>query len=137
MFESSLLTALKADHGLVALVARHNNEPAIFSEAAPEGCTLPYVTFSISKYETEVPAVDRFNIYVDFWDRSGSSLRARAASQRIEFILDRKILQHERFDSIRLFHSSAGPVPDTDPREIHYNNQFQARAGRKAWAAQA
>jgi hypothetical protein len=136
MFESSLLTALKSDNDLVRLISKYNGEPSIFCEAVPEGVALPYITFSISRYEADSLAVDKFNIYVDFWDRSPSSANARLASQRIEFILDCKTLQHDRYDSIRIYHSSGTNVPELNPEEIHYNLQFMARAGRKAWCEQ-
>ena len=136
MFESALLTELKSDSALCRNVSTYSGEPSIFSDGAPEAVTVPYITFTIMRYEGGSKPVDRFNIYIDFWDRSKSAKKARDASERIEFILDETVLSHARYDSIRLFRVAGGLIADPDPREIHYNMQFLARAGRKAWCEQ-
>jgi hypothetical protein len=83
------------------------------------------------------PAAEQFNVYVDFYDNDKSRSNSRKAAQRVEFILDQTTLTTDsRYDTIRFFFESGGPVPDPDPRIIHYNLQFSARAGRKAWAQQ-
>jgi hypothetical protein len=135
MFESSLLNALKSDGELAKLVSVYENSPSIFCLTAPEKVPNPYITFTVSKYGVDA-SIDRFNIFVDIWDYSMSSAVVTAISQRVEFLLDQKVLQHERFDTIRIFRESAGLVPETDVKEIHLNMQFSARAGRKAWMQQ-
>lgn len=137
MIESAILTALQSDGALAQLVSTYANAPAIFSESAPEGAAEPYVTFDISRVVAESDVLDVFNIMVDFWDMSQKSrAKSRQAAQRIEFVLDGATLQTDRYDTIRVWYESAGPVPEPDPRYIHHNLQFMARAGRKAWAEQ-
>lgn len=134
MFDSALLAKLQGDPELVALVSDFGGQPAIFSEAAPETAELPYVVFRIERSSTESPAVQKFNVYVDYFNRDTTAVQARAASERIEFVLDRAELEHERYSCIRLFFYSGGIVEDyEDPRAVHYNLLFEARAGRKKW----
>jgi hypothetical protein len=136
MIESALQLALASDGALAALVSTYQGNPAIFSEDAPEDAVLPYIVYSVSRLAADHPAAEQFNVYVDYYDNGKSRANSRKAAQRIEFCLDQKTLANDRYDSIRVFYESAGPVPDPDPRVIHYNLQFTARAGRKAWAQQ-
>ena len=136
MFESSLLVLLKSDGELNELISTYNDDSAIFSDFAPEDAELPYIVFKIDRTPSDHLSIDMFNIYVDYFDRGTSFVKAREASERIEFITDTKQLTHERYDKIRLYRASAGAVIETDPKEIHYNNQITARASRKKWMAQ-
>ena len=61
---------------------------------------------------------------------------AKEASERIEFLTDTIQLTHARYDKIRLYRASSGSVIESDPKEIHYNNQISARASRKKWIEQ-
>ena len=136
MFESAILAALSEDVTLASYVSTYGGSPAVFSEHAPEGAEMPYITFRIERDTTEALPVQAFSVFVDFWDYNKSRVNARAASERIEFLLDNKQFDHARYSNIRLFRFSAGPVEDSDPRSIHYNHLFSARAGRKKWAQQ-
>jgi hypothetical protein len=136
MFESALHAALVADTTITGLVTTFASRPAIFGDFAPEGAEKPYVTFRITESDSGHPALKQFMVYVDFWDYNKSRTNARAAAQAIEFALDRTELSHARYANIRMFWYSAGMVDEEDPREIHHNTMFVARAGRKAWADQ-
>jgi hypothetical protein len=137
MFESALLTKLKSDSILATYVTEFvidgSSEPAIFAEFAPETAQLPYITFRITQSSDEVLAIRQFSIFVDYYDYNKSASNSRKAAERIEFVLDRSILEHDRFNCIRLFFFAGSPIQEEDPRSIHYNLQFQARAGRKKW----
>lgn len=138
MFENALLGRMISDGELCGYLSKFANAPAVFSELAPEGATTPYIVFSISRDNADTPSVESFSVFVDIYGGSESS-RAdnRRAAQRVEFLLDYAVLpQTDRYDTIRMFYESAAQVPDPDPRVVHYNLLFYARAGRKAWAQQ-
>lgn len=136
MFESALYNALMADATLATFISTFEGKPSIFSEMAPETATLPYVVFRIARYGTEAAAVQRFNVYVDIFGYDTSQKNVRKASEEIEFLLDRAKMNHERYGAIRLFLQSGESISDEDdPRSVHYNMLFEARAGRKKWSA--
>jgi hypothetical protein len=131
MFESSLLPVLRDDATLASLVSTFANSPSIFSEFAPEKAAFPYIVFRITRsMDIESEAVQKFNIYVDYFNYGVSGVQSRQAAERIEMLLDRTNLQHARYNSIRIFFFSGGTVNEDDPRAIHYNLMFEARAGR-------
>jgi hypothetical protein len=134
MFESSLITFLRADPVLAALVSTFESAAAIFTEEAPEEAHLPYSVVRIEQFGTESPAVHRFSVFIDYFDDNKSRVNSRKAAARIELLLDRKHLDHERYGKIRLFYFDGQPIQTGDPRIIHYSLQFEARAGRKAFA---
>lgn len=139
MFEAALLKKLSSDGALAGYLSTYAGAPAIFSEMAPDGVIEPYLVYTISRSSDENLAVMAFNVYVDIFTRDVSRTGERAASQRVEFLLDHVVFDDVaggRFDNIRTFFYSAGSVPEGDSRKAHYNMQFTARAGRKAWAAQ-
>lgn len=137
MFESALLTKLASDTILTSYVSTFvengTTSPAIFAEFAPETAQLPYITFRITQSSDEVLAIKQFSIFVDYYDYNKSASNSRKAAERIEFLLDRTIIEHERYSCIRLYFFAGSPIQEEDPRSIHYNLQFQARAGRKKW----
>lgn len=136
MIESVILTALKADAALVALVSTFNAQPAIFDGTAPEGVTKPYITFRIDRRSSNDLVIAEFTLYIDYWSTGASKANARRASERIEFLLDQKDFEHERYSTIRVSFFSGGSVEDEDPKEIHYNQMFDIRAFRKKWIDQ-
>jgi hypothetical protein len=138
MFEVVLQSVLATDSVLTGLVSVFNGAPSVFSEEVPESVSTPYIVHSISRRaDSNTAALEDFTINVDYYDRtktSGASReRSRSAAQRIEFLLDNTVHNSSRYDSIRIMFESGGPTPDADPRDVHYNLQFSARAGRKAW----
>jgi hypothetical protein len=136
MFEAALIDKLKNDTLLVAYLAGFGTEPAIFSEFAPEKAVFPYIVFRIDTNATDFMGVHAFNVMVDYFDYNISRANSRKAVERIEYVLDNTILQSERLDTIRLSFFAGSPVPEPDPRSVHYNLQFSARAGRKKWMSQ-
>jgi hypothetical protein len=133
MIESAIIGALAGDHFLVSRLSTYLSSPAVFSEMAPETATLPFVVVNITT-NTEDSCIHTFNVMVDVYNNSTSLSIVRVIIERIEYLLDNATLDNERYDTIRLRYFSSGSVPDdSDLREIHYNIQFTARAGRKQW----
>jgi len=130
MFESALITKLAADDILAYYLTEYSGAPAIFSDLAPEDAVMPYAVVRIIRNSNECPAVQEFTVYVDYFDYDNSAVNSRKAAERIELILDRVHLEHAKYKTIRMFFFSGGPVIEPDPRAIHYNLQFTARAGR-------
>ena len=136
MFEAAILPILQSDPELAGLVTSYANAPAIFSDAAPEGSQKPYIAYRIDRLSSNNLPIAKFVLYVDYWDYGASKTKARKAAERIEFLLDQRVLEHERYSTIRVSFFSGGVVPAEDPKEIHYNLQFSARASRKKWIDQ-
>ena len=131
MFESALLTKLQNDGTLTGYLQTYGGRPAIFANRAPEKAEMPYITFRIDRQRGDDSIVQRFNVYVDFWDRDKSEKDSRTAAKRIELLLDKAILSTSEYSCIRLSFFSGGPIDQADPRDIDQNLQFEARAGRK------
>lgn len=137
MIESTIYQALSSDAALTALLGARNGQPAIFPDAAPEGTTGRYLTFRIMRNRGPDSALHTFIVYVDLWDYDESGKESRQASERIEYVLDNSLhTNHERYAHIRIRFESADCIDDNDPRMIHINHQFFARATRKKWIAQ-
>lgn len=130
MFESALLPVLQNDATLSALVDMFKGRPAVFSDMAPESAPKRYVLFTIARAASGADPVQTFKINVDYFDHDVSGVDGRAAAGRIEMLLDGLQIDHARYSKIRIKFFSGGPVPETDPRAIHQNLTFQARAGR-------
>lgn len=133
MFESALHAKLSGDLTLAGYLETFEGRPAVFSEMAPEKAVMPYITFKIDRRQGPDPVVQQFNVYVDFWDFDKSRANSRKAARRIELLLDRSELSTGDYSCVRLFFFSGGPIDEADPREIHQNLQFEARAGRKSF----
>lgn len=136
MFESALITKLSSDTTLLSYLSTYNSAPAIFSEYAPEAAVMPYLIIRIDRQATDNIAVHDFNIYLDYFDSGVSPANSRKASERIEYLLDYAVLDHERYSSIRLLFESGGSIIEQDPRTVRYNMQVSARACRKKWSGQ-
>jgi hypothetical protein len=132
MFESALIDKLKSDAALAALVTTFSGNPAIFSEYAPETAVTPFIVCRITP-SSEYSAIHSFSVMVDYFDYNKSRKNSRDAAERIEYVLDHAILQHERYIDIRLMYLAGSPVESGDARDIHYNVQFSARGTRKKW----
>lgn len=139
MFHKALLQTLQADGALAGYLNTYLGNPSIFSDQAPEKAKEMYLVFTIERFGDENIAAFSFNVYLDFYDYDVSRANVRAATERVEFLLDHEKIVTDpsgRFDNIRFYLFDAGFVPEPDTKKIHYNMQFTARAGRKAWAAQ-
>jgi len=137
MFEAALLSRLTSDSTLTGYLSAYGGAPAIFSEQAPEDVSIndTYMTFYINKGDGGSPVVDSFMITLDVWAYTENRANGRAIVQRLDELLDQaELTTSTRYHCVRLFRASGGPVQDTDPRSYHYNVQFEARAGRMAWA---
>ena len=133
MFESSIFNVLISDGVLPGLVSTFNSVPAIFPDMAPEKAVKPYIVFKISSLSPDYQVMKDFIIMVNFFDYTVSLKSSRDAAERIESILDQKILTHERYSDIRVNYFAGSQIEMEDPRDVHYNLQFQARAIRKKW----
>ncbi len=135
MIEKTILDALRGDATLASKLAVYETRPAIFSELAPEPAKEPYITFHITRNETSGDIVlHDFVVMVDIWGRNSTRVSIREASERVEYIFDNKQFNADaRYDTIRMWFVSGGWVQEQDPRDVHYNQQFTARAGRKKW----
>ena len=136
MFEDALHSRLSADANIQAVVSTYQGAPAIFSDVAPEEAERPYITFTIERNINDMIALCEFTVDVDYWAYGDSRVDARAAVEYIEFSLDIAQLSNARYDKIRFYTPSSGPVNENDPRAIHYNVQFDVRASRKKWMGQ-
>jgi hypothetical protein len=135
MFDSLIYSELSSDSGVAGVVSNYSGTPAIFNHTAPETADTPYLLFRITEDLTGSRMVKDFDVYFDYYLSSGSRENIILLGKRLEGIFDGNIFTHPDYDSIRLWFQSSGDVPETDPREIHYNWLFSARAGRKAWSA--
>ncbi len=137
MWESALYTKLIGDGYLSRYVSTYKNSPSIFSSSAPENVDFPYIVFTISETSGPDSAVDVFNVTIDCFDFDLSAKNSRLAARRIIELLDREHLDHEYYQTIRIYKSWSAQAPrqdeDTDPRAQHYTIRFTARAGRKGW----
>lgn len=137
MIEAPIITALRADSALAALVSTYEGAPAIFSEEAPEKAAEPYITIRVLRSAEDDLVIQSMTLYVDYWDYQKSRVNTRAAVERIEFVLDDKSFESDRFSDIRCWYFSDGEVnDDQDARAIHHNVQFMVRATRKKWIQQ-
>ncbi len=133
MFEVELRNKLIADAILISYVSTYKNTPAIFNVSAPEGKEFPYVTFYIRKVPNDL-IIDEFTIMIDFWDYGDSWKKANDFAKRLELILDFSEVNTDELSNIRIRQSSGtGPILEPDPKAIHFNCQYRARAGRKAF----
>ena len=137
MFESSLKTILHADTVLAGYVTTYGAgaAPSIFSDFAPEGAELPYLVYKINYWNNQDVVIHRFSVVFDFYDYNVSAANARAAAFRLQYLLDHRKIESTRYGAIRFFMFGGERVIEDDPRAIHYNIEFDCRAGRKAWGA--
>lgn len=137
MIESAIINALAVDPALRDLLSTYGPEasPAIFSGMAPEDAALPYVVLTIGRSEPEGP-IQGFRFQLDIFDSDKSAANVRAAAERIEFLLDECRLEHPRYSDIRIRMGDVEDVGGDDPRDIHINMQFSARATRTKWMVQ-
>jgi len=136
MIEEAIYAELVSCGSLVEYLSTHNSRPAVFLEEAPEDAELPYIINVITELSTENLSAKEFNVYVNYYDEKKSRVNCIAACKEIEHLFEQAVLESNDYDSIRLTWESAGFVPSLDPRKVHRNIQFTARAGRKAWCEQ-
>lgn len=139
MFEKTLYPILRNDAPLVALVNTYSQAgtakaiPAIFSDTAPESAKMPFLIFRITRWSDLDVTIQRFLLAFDYFDYGESPARSREAAHRIEYLIDRRKMEGDRFGAIRCFKFGGGPLEDPDPRVIRYHLEFEVRAGRKDW----
>lgn len=132
MIETAIVNYLKADDTLCDLLTQYNGEAAIFTHDAPEASAVPYLVATF-KRGTPDGAIQPISFTVSLYDTDKSSVNARAAVERVEFILDRQVIQSERYSDIRIWLDPCDDVECVDPRDIFHTLQFSARGTRKKW----
>ena len=137
MIESTVIALLHADSLLASKVTTYNSLPAIFADQAPEDAVKPYIVFHISNMaRTEDSILFDGDLQIDFYDFGPSWANCDIAMERIENLLDQQVLQSPRLNDVRVSLDNSGPIPESDPREIHYNSVFSIRGIRKRWIIQ-
>lgn len=139
MFEKTLINLLAADSALTALLSTFSSAPAIFSSAAPQKATRPYIVFDIDKLAVENLAASGFDIVLDIYHRQESGKEIREIAERIEFVCDRAFIDVDaggRFQGIRLYYEDYREIENSDIKIRHGVVRLSARAGRKKWADQ-
>ena len=139
MFEKTYINLLAADSALTALLSTFEGNPAIFSSAAPQKATRPYIVFGIDKIAVENLAASGFGIVNDIYHRQESGVELREIAERIEFVCDRALIRTDdggRFQAIRLYYEDYREVENSDVKIRHGVVRLSARAGRKKWADQ-
>jgi hypothetical protein len=135
MFEASLLPILKNDSVIAEYVSVYNSAAAVFSDVAPEDAELPFAETTIQENAVGDSVVASFIVSVDYYVHDESGANARKFCERVIELLDGHQIDNDlRYHKIRLFISS-GPqrIDEGDPRDVHYQVQFSARAGRKKY----
>jgi hypothetical protein len=132
MIETAIVNYLKSDDPLCDLLAPFNGAAAIFTHDAPETATIPYLVATFKRGAPE-DGIQPISFTVSLYDTDKSSVNARAAVERIEFILDRKLIQSDRYSDIRIWLDPCDDVECVDPRDIFHTLQFTARGTRKKW----
>jgi hypothetical protein len=130
MFEAALIAKLKADTTVCGYVSAYGASVAIFSDEAPQGAAFPYIVIRIDESNDSNKAIMPFVVNIDYFDQKNSRVDSRKLANRIINLLDHCTLDSDRFSKIRIFFSNGGPIREGDPRNIHYNLQFDARGGR-------
>lgn len=134
MFDSSLYSILVKDTELVNLLSEYRGQPSIFSNHAGENVDFPYIVFRIYGTGGQDHAVDSFQVNIGIFEYGESAKNARLIARKVEEILDLEHLDHEYYDTIRLFRRGTDFVEgNEDPRAQQYNISFTARAGRSGW----
>ena len=135
MFEATLLPILKNDSVIAKYVSVYNSASAVFSDVAPEDAELPFAETSIQENAVGDSVVSSFIVSVDIYNHDESGKNSRKFCERVIELLDgHQIKGDTRYHCIRLFISN-GPtrIDEGDPRDVHYQVQFSARAGRKKY----
>lgn len=133
MFEAKIIELLSEDSDITETISRYNGVPSIFTDQAPEDAPFPYIVFTIRSISPPDSIIDRFMIEIDYFNTTETGKNARVAVDNIQEYLDNKTVSNERYNSIRIRRDIYNPVPESDPRGIHYNIQLEARATRKKW----
>lgn len=133
MFYAALINVLRSYSPIAETVTVYNNEPAIFSDEAPEKAIEPYIVVRIDSRKTPDSVIIKSDVYIDYWDYDKSRDVADKAAEEIENRLDTMKIISERVTDIRFSLMSADYVKETDPRTIHHNTTFSTRAARSKW----
>lgn len=133
MFYTALINALRSDSNIANTVSTYNNNPAIFSNEAPENAVMPYIIIDIDNHPNADSVMIRSDVYINYWDKNKPRMVADQAAIAITNRLDTMRLVSDVVTDIRFTEMSSGYVNNPDPRIIHYNITFTTRAARSKW----
>jgi len=141
MFYPELLLCLQSDAAVAATVSTYeitegetvSNIPSVFRDLAPEKAKLPYIVVAIDSRKDPASIIKVADVKIDYYDYNVSRLKADQFAKAVEDLLDLMKMDSEDYSDIRFKLSDDGYIPQSDPRIIHYNTTFGARASRKGW----
>ena len=133
MFYSEIVTILRATPDVANTVATFENEPAVFSNEAPESAEKPYIIIRIETSPLVDNVVSSGNLYIDYYAFNESRITADSAVIAVESLLDTNKIRTENLTDIRFSLINEGYLPESDPRSIHHNSTFSFRAARSGW----
>lgn len=137
MIETSVINAMKNDSDLIEYLETYAQEPAIFSDHAPEDANKPFIVINIEEAPDTFAGVNTLSLFINYFDFNKSRANSRSAAFLIQNIFDQnRIYTDERFDTLRFTYFGGSPVENDDPRIIQHNLQFTVRCGRKKWMEQ-
>jgi len=141
MFYPELLLCLQSDAAVAATVSTYkvkvgvtiSDVPSVFRDLAPEKAKLPYIVVAIDSRKDPASIIKVADVKIDYYDYNVSRLKADQFAKAVEDLLDLMKMDSEDYSDIRFKLSDDGYIPQSDPRIIHYNTTFSARASRKGW----
>ena len=131
--EGAILTQLRANASITALLSSLDGQPSIFTEVAPQEAEKPYMVFDVSKFPSSNLAVDTFLIDIDYYYEGTNATNIRELIFQVELELDRAVLTCTNYSTIRFYREDDGYIDNRDIQIGHYNQQLEARGTRKRW----
>lgn len=136
----SIITAihdkLSSYEPLTSLLAKIDDQPAIYDRWAVPNAPMPRINFRLSSAAGNHWARRDSTLYVDIWAPGPSSTTAENIRNQVIAALDRQRLQGTGFDAARLALESDGIVEEDNPSIVHWNIQFSLRYWRTSFIAQ-
>jgi len=133
MFYKEIIEVLRTDQAVSSSVSTYQDSPAIFSEEAPEKAKRPYIVIRIDSVPTTDRTVSVSNLFIDYYDFQKSRVKCNQYALDLVDLLDFTRLRTKEVNNLRIMWSSDGYIPDTDPRDIHFNSTFGCRGARSGW----
>jgi len=141
VFYSELIACLQSDAAVAATVSTYkvkvgvtiSDVPSVFRDLAPEKAKLPYIVVAIDSRKDPASIIKVADVKIDYYDHKKSRALADQSAKAVEDLLDLALMNSADYNHIRFKLSDDGYIPQTDPRIIHYNTTFSARASRKGW----
>ena len=133
MFYKEIINVLSTDSNIANTVTTYLQQPAIFSNEAPEDAKFPYIVIRIDSTPLTDKVVSTSTLYIDYYDYNKTRLNSDAFAISVEDRLESNKITSENFTDIRFSLLNTGYIPESDPRTIHYNSTFSCRGARSGW----